>query len=142
VRIIDADIMCYALLENHIASQYTLPLIEKGLRGELEVYVTATTLLETYNTLFWHYRIRPRSKVAHKLRLVAEGLNLIPISEMGFKIALDENVPLGDAILVATALENNIPILVSNDGHIKKLSSKYGLIYENPLPKEVRSQLR
>ena len=141
MRIIDADILCYALIENHIATQYTRPLIERGFRRELEIYVAPTTLLETYNTLYWHYRIRPRSKVAQKVWLVAEGLNLIQVSEMSFKIALDENVPLGDAILIGTALENNIPIVVSNDKHIEKLSSKYGLICENPIPEEIRSRL-
>ena len=141
MRIVDADILCYALLDNHIASQYAKPLIVKGLRGELEIYITATTLLETYNTLFWHYKIRPRSSVARKVGLVAESLNLIPVSEAGFKIAIDENVPLGDAILVATAMENNIPIVVSNDKHIEKLCKKYGLVYENPIPEDIRSKL-
>jgi len=141
VRIIDADILCYALLENHIASKYAKPIVVRGLGGELEVYVTATTLLETYNTLFWHYKIRPRSSVARKIWLVAEGLNLIPASEAGFKMAMDENVPLGDAILVATAIENNIPIVVSNDKHIEKLCKKYGLIYEDPIPEDIRSKL-
>jgi len=79
--------------------------------------------------------------VARKIEVVAEGLNLIPVSEAGFKMAIDENVPLGDAILVATAIENNIPIVVSNDKHIEKLCSKYGLIYENPIPDDIRPKL-
>jgi len=62
MRIIDVDILSYGLLENHIATPYTKPLIERGLKGELGIYVTATTLLETYNTLFWYYKVRPRKK--------------------------------------------------------------------------------
>jgi len=50
VRVVDADILSYGLLENHIATPYTRHLIERGIKGELEVYVTATTLLEAYNT--------------------------------------------------------------------------------------------
>ena len=61
---------------------------------------------------------------------------------MGFKIAVDENVPLGDALLVATALENRIPIVVSNDAHIKKLCRKYGLIYEDPIPKDIKQKMK
>ena len=61
---------------------------------------------------------------------------------MGFKISVEENVPLGDAILLATALDNRIPIIVSNDKHIEKLTKKYGLLYENPIPQEVRSQIK
>lgn len=142
MRIVDADILSYALLENHIATPYTKPLIERGIKGQLEIHVTTTTLLETYNTLFWHYRIRPRINVARKIWLVAEGLKLIPPSGMGFKISVDENVPLEDAILLATALDNRIPIIVSNDRHIEKLTEKYGLLYENPIPKEIRSQIK
>jgi len=52
--------------------------------------------------------------------LIAEGLKLIPPSGTGFKISVDENVPLGDAILLATALDNGIPIIVSNDRHVEK----------------------
>jgi len=142
MRIVDADILSYGLIENHIATPYTRPLIERGIKGELELYVTVTTLLETYNTLFWHYKIRPRKLVARKIWLVAEGLRLIPPSSMGFKLCLDENVPLGDAILVATALDNRIPIIVSNDRHIEKLAKKYGLLYENPIPDDIKSKIK
>jgi len=142
MRIVDADILSYGLIENHIATPYTRPLIERGIKGELELYVTVTTLLETYNTLFWHYKIRPRKLVARKIWLVAEGLRLIPPSSMGFKLCLDENVPLGDAILVATALDNRIPIIVSNDKHIEKLAKKYGLLYENPIPDDIKSKIK
>ncbi|MCD6529052.1 type II toxin-antitoxin system VapC family toxin [Candidatus Bathyarchaeota archaeon] len=142
MRIVDADILSYGLLENHVATPYTRPLIERGIKGDLEVYVTATTLLETYNTLLWHYRVRPKINVARKIWAVAEGLNLIPPSDMGFKISVKENVPLGDAILLATALDNRIPIIVSNDKHIEKLTKEYGLLYENPIPPEIRSQIK
>jgi len=141
VRIIDADILSYALIDNHIANPYTKPLVEKGIKGEIELYVTTTTLLETYNTLYWHYRIKPRINVARKIWLIAEGLKLIPPSNRGFRISVDENVPLGDALLIATALDNKLPIIISNDKHIKKLTKKYGLIYENPIPFKIRSQI-
>lgn len=142
MRILNADVLSYGLLENHVATPYTRPLIERGIKGELEIYVTATTLLEAYNTLFWHYKVRPRVDVARKIRLVAEGLELIPPSNMGFRMSVADDVPLGDAILVATALDNRIPVIVSNDRHIEKLAEKYGLLYENPLPEEVRSQIK
>ncbi len=141
MRIVDADILSYALLENHIATPYTKPLVERGIRKSLELYVTTTTLLETYNTLYWHYKIRPKVNVSRKILLLAEGLKLIFPSSKGFKLSVEEDVPLGDAILIATALDNKIPIVVSNDKHIEKLAEKYGLIYENPLPKEVKEKM-
>ena len=141
MRIIDSDILSYALLENHIATPYTKPLIERALKGEIKVYVTATTLLETYNVLYWYYHVRPRRIIAKKIMCIAEGLTLISPSKHGFYKAIEENVPLGDALLVATAIENNIPIIVSNDKHVEKLAEKYGLIIENPIPKKIRKQM-
>ena len=76
------------------------------------------------------------------MKIIAEGLKLIPPSANGFIIGVDEDVPLGDAILLATALDNKIPVVVSNDRHLRKLSRKYGLIYENPLPKDIRLQMK
>ncbi len=51
-------------------------------------------------------------------------------------------MPLGDALLIATAIDNNIPVVVSNDKYVEKLAEKYGLILENPIPEEVRKQMR
>lgn len=141
MRIVDADILSYGLLENHIATPYTKPLIEKGLRKSLELHVTTITLLETYNTLYWYYKIRPKVNIARKILLLAEGLKLIFPSNKGFRLSVEEDVPLGDAILIATALDNKIPIVVSNDKHIEKMAEKYGLIYENPVPKEIRQRM-
>ncbi len=141
MRIIDADILSYALVENHVATPYTKPLIEKALKGELRIYVTHTTLLETYNVLYWYYHIRPRTRVAKKILAVAEGLVLVAPSSYGYHIAVEENVPLGDALLIATALEHNIPVIISNDRHVEKLAEKYGLIIENPIPPSIREKL-
>jgi hypothetical protein len=43
--------------------------------------------------------------VARKIILVADSLILIPPSSDGFKICIDEDIPLSDVILIATALE-------------------------------------
>ncbi|MFQ6076477.1 MAG: type II toxin-antitoxin system VapC family toxin [Candidatus Bathyarchaeia archaeon] len=142
MRIVDADILSYALLENHVATPYTRPLIERCLRGELRGFITATTLLEAYNTLYWHYSVRPRRAVATKILVVAEAISLVPPAGEGFRMAVEEDVPLGDAILVATALDNSIPIVVSNDGHVEKLAEKHGLVYENPIPDDVRKRMK
>lgn len=42
--------------------------------------------------------------------------------------------------MIATALEHHIPIIVSNDSHIASKVPKYGLIIENPVPKDVREK--
>lgn len=69
-------------------------------------------------------------------------MKVVAPSRVGFKLSIDENIPLGDALVLATALNNNIPIVVSNDRHIEKTCEKYGLIYENPIPQEIREKMR
>jgi len=104
--------------------------------------VTATTILETYNTLYWYYRVRPRAKLLEKLEIVVKTLNLVQVPlDMGIRISSENNVPLGDALIVAAAIKNRIPIVVSNDKHIRKLAERYGLVYEDPIPEPVRKEM-
>ena len=141
MRIIDADILSYALFDEHIANEYAWSIVEKSITRKITLYVTHTTILETYNVLYWLYKIRPRNKLLKKLKLVINNLKIVQPSVRGIDIALDQNIPLGDGILIATALDNNIPIIVSNDDHIIKKAPDYGLIVENPIPDEIRREL-
>ncbi|MEM3590178.1 MAG: hypothetical protein QXN33_04205 [Candidatus Bathyarchaeia archaeon] len=52
-----------------------------------------------------------------------------------------ENIPLGDGLLIATALSHRIPVIVSSDSDIASKAPRYGLIVENPIPEEVRRKL-
>ncbi len=136
------DVLSYALLEDHIATPYAEPIILRGLRRELELNVAGTTMLETYNTLYWYYRVRPRRRILEKLEVIAEGLNVVNVQvDLGVRMAREENVPLGDGLLVATAVEHGIPVVVSNDRHVRRLAAKYGLIFEDPIPESVRGSM-
>ena len=141
MRIIDSDILSYALYDESPAHPYAWEVVEKGLLGEIELYLTHTTILETYNVLFWFYRIRPLQKLLEKLTLVIGGLKIVEPSVAGLNISSEDNIPLGDGFLLATALRHRIPVLVSNDSHILSKAPKHGLITENPIPKGVRSEL-
>lgn len=141
MRILDADILSYALYDESPAHPYAWKVLEKGLLREVELYVTYTTILETYNVLYWFYRVRPLRNLLEKLKLTISGLSVVSTSLMGVNISLTENIPLGDGFLIATALEHRIPIIVSNDPHIASKAPKYGLIVENPLPKKIREKL-
>lgn len=140
--ILDADILSYALYDKHIAHEYCWKIIEDGIQGKFDVYLTHTTILEAYNVLFWHYKVRPRMKLLKKIKLVAENLKIVPPSVRGIEIALEENIPLGDGILIATAVDNRIPIIVSNDADIIKVAPKYGIFVNNPIPKEIREKMK
>jgi len=115
--------------------------LEKAISGELEVYLTYTTILETYNVLFWYYRVRPLRKLLEKLKLTVSALKVVESSINGLEISSAENILLGDGFLIATVLAHRIPIIVSNDQDIANKASKYGLIVENPIPEEIRKKL-
>lgn len=133
MRLLDADIFTYILYNASPYNPPCKPLIERAARGELDLYVTHTTVLETYNVLYWSYKVKPREAILRKISAALNIISLVPPSIKGLDIALGNRIPLGDGILIATALENKIPVIISNDKHIEKTAPRYGLIIENPL---------
>ncbi len=141
MRIMDSDILSYALYDESPAHPYSWEVLERGLLGEIELYLTHTTILETYNVLFWFYKVRPLEKLLEKLMLTVGGLKIVEPSITGLNISLADNIPLGDGFLIATALKHRIPVIVSNDSHIVSKAPKHSLITENPIPKDIRERL-
>jgi len=141
LRLLDADIFAYALYDESPAHTHAWGFIENCLREGIPLNITPTTILETYNTLYWYYRVRPMKSLLEKISLTVETLKVVNTSINGLKIAAADNIPLGDGLLIATARQNNIPIIVSNDQHIINKTPKYGLIHENPIPEEIRINL-
>ncbi len=142
MRIIDADILSYALFEGSPAHTDSWKMIEQAAKGKIELYVALTSLLETYNVLYWFYKIRPRTALLQKLSLAVTAMRTLAPSPEALDLASRENLPLGDGFLLATALRDRIPIVVSNDGHVAKAAPKLGLIVENPLSQKTRRLLR
>jgi len=141
LRILDADIFAYALYDESPAHNQAWETVEKALSGDIDLFITHTTILETYNTLFWFYRVRPIKTLLEKLTLTLDGLTVVDPAISGVQIAQTENIPLGDGFLIGTALKHSKPIIVTNDPHIIKVAPKYGLITENPIPDEVKKSL-
>lgn len=141
MRIMDSDILSYGLFDESPAHPYAWGVLEKGLLREIELYVTHTTILETYNVLFWFYRVRPLEKLLRKLASTVSGLRIVEPAVMGLNVSLSDNIPLGDGFLIATALEHRIPVIVSNDSHIIAWAPRHGLIAENPIPNDIRERL-
>lgn len=141
MRIVDSDILSYALYDESPAHSYAWEVVEKGLLGEVELYLTYTTILEAYNALFWFYKVRPLKKLLEKLTLTIGGLKIVESSIMGLNVSLEDNIPLGDGFLIATALKHHIPVVISNDSHIMSNAPKHGLIADNPIPKYIREKL-
>ncbi len=141
MRILDSDIFSYALYDGSLAHPHAWKILERGLLGDIDLHITYTTILETYNVLFRFYRVRPLRNLLEKLSLTVGELKVVETSIMGLNISLTENIPLGDGFLIATALEHHIPIIISNDSHIANKAPNYGLIVENPIPKNLREKM-
>ncbi len=141
MRILDADILAYALYDKSPAHEQAWSVVERGLSGEVELSVTHTTILETYNTLFWFYRVRPERKLLEKLSLTLSGLSVVDTATNGIQIAASEKIPLGDGFLIGTALKHSKPIIVTNDSHIVNTAPRYGLLTETPITAETRRKL-
>ena len=138
MRIIDADILSYALYDDSPAHHHAWKVVEKGITKELQMHVTYVTVLEAYNVLFWFYKVRPLRALLEKLGLTVGALSVVDVSIRGLEISKNENIPLGDGLLIGAALTHRIPIIISNDAHITKKASKYGLLVENPIPLRLR----
>lgn len=141
MRIIDADILSYALFDESPAHLDSWTIIENAIRTQIKLHVAMTSILESYNVLYWFYRVRPRTALIQKISTVLETMITVPPSLNGVGLALRENIPLGDGLLLATALNNKIPVVVSNDTHIAKVAPKIGLMVENPLSEKTRLRL-
>jgi predicted nucleic acid-binding protein len=141
MRLLDADILAYALYDESPAHNDAWSYIEKHIKEDHQLHITATTILETYNTLYWYYHVRPIQSLLEKITLILETLKVVETSINGLQIASTENIPLGDGFLIATAQQNRLPIIVSNDQHIAKKAEKYDIINENPITPETRKKL-
>jgi predicted nucleic acid-binding protein len=66
MRIIDADILTYALFEKHDAHPYCWPLLQSAVHGKTRVAIANTSLLETFHALVGDYQVE-REEAAYKL---------------------------------------------------------------------------
>ncbi|MBD3170921.1 PIN domain-containing protein [Candidatus Bathyarchaeota archaeon] len=138
MRLLDADILAYTLYEMSPAHPEAWTYLKNHVKESNKLYVTPITILETYNTLYHYYRVRPRENILTKIKLTMEILEHIETSIHGIEVAKNMNIPLGDGFLLATARENKIPVIVSNDQYVINAVDKYGLINENPISEETR----
>jgi len=147
MRIIDADILSYALFQKHDAHVYCWPLLQDAVHGKISVAIATISLLEAYHALVEDYQV-DREEASYKLDGLTRSAKIrflpltIETSRRALEIANLCKVRSFDANLIATAEMNQISVIVSNDAHISRLSEERGLIIENPIPKEVANRMR
>jgi predicted nucleic acid-binding protein len=66
MRIIDADILSYALFQKHDAHPYCWPLLQNAVYGKMNVAIATASLLETYHALVEDYQVE-REEASYKL---------------------------------------------------------------------------
>jgi len=147
MKLIDADILSYALFEKHDANPYCWPKLKDAVHGRIRAYITTTSLLEAYHALVDDYSVEPE-EAFHKLDGLSRSRRIrfigitVEIVRKALQIAKDHGARSFDANLIASAEVCGIPIVVSNDNHIARLCKERKLILENPVPDDVRKRMK
>ena len=147
MRIIDADILTYALFEKHDAHPYCWPLLQNAVHGKTRAAIATASLLETFHALVGDYQVEGE-EAAYKLDGLTRStkIRFLPltadIARKALDIAKAHKVRSFDANLIATAETNEISVIISNDHHIERLCKERDLIVENPIPKDVARKMK
>jgi len=147
MRLVDADILSYALFCGHDAHPYCWPLLQNGIHGRIGVAIATTTLLEVYHALVEDYRVE-RDEALRKLDALTRSRRIrflsmtIDTARKALEVAETHEAQSFDANLIASAETNEISVIVSNDKHIARLCRERGLILENPIPEEVIKKMK
>ncbi len=147
MRIIDADILSYALFQKHDAHPYCWPLLQNAVHGKTNVAIATANLLEVYHALVEDYGV-DREDASYKLDALTRSTKIkflpltVEVTRKALEIAKLYKVRSFDANLIATAEINQITVIVSNDAHIARLCKERCLIVENPIPKEVSKNMK
>ena len=147
MRIIDADILSYALFQKHDAHPYCWPLLQNAVHGKINAAIATASLLEAYHALVDDYQVE-REEAYYKLDGLTRSTRIrflpltVEVARKALEISKVHKVRSFDANLIACAETNGITVVVSNDAHIDRLCKERGLIIENPIPKEATKKMR
>ena len=147
MRIIDADILAYALFQKHDAHPYCWPLLQNAIYGKINAAIVTASLLEAYHALVEDYKVE-REEASYKLDGLTRStrIRFLPLTvetaRKALEIAKLYKVRSFDANLIASAETNGITVVASNDAHISRLCKERGLIIEDPIPIEAAKKMR
>ena len=146
MRLMDSDLLAYALNAEHIAHPHCWPILRRAVLGELKVALAIQSLLEGYNALVYDYGVEGR-EAGSKLDALSRSRKIffIPTSPATLRRALEISerhaTKSHDAHIIACAELNGISIIMSNDGHVERLCRERDLVIENPIPEAVRKTM-
>jgi predicted nucleic acid-binding protein len=147
MRLLDADILSYALFQKHDAHPYCWPLLQNAVHGKISIAIATASLLEVYHALVEDYGV-DREDASYKLDALSRSTKIrflpltVEVTRKALEIAKLHKVRSFDAALIATAEANQVSVIVSNDAHVARLCRERSLIIENPIPKEAQKKIK
>ena len=81
MRIIDADILSYALFQKHDAQPYCWPWLQNAIHGKTSAAIATANLLEAYHALVEDYGVE-REEASYKLDALTRStrIRLLPLT--------------------------------------------------------------
>ena len=118
---VDSDIVLDLLAKREPFYQPAAALFSKAEKGEVEIYLSPLI----FSNLFYILRkMTTRPKAGETLKKLRSLIHILPIDDKIIDQALHSEFPdLEDAIQYFTALDNNIPILITRNKRDYKLSA-------------------
>jgi len=123
---VDTNIVIYALVEeNPEKSEKALNLLEELVKSEIQVFISVQSVKEVGNVAQKKYSLRSDDleEIMNALRvltpnLVPETFTTVPLAA---KLKEDYGIDYWDALIVASCLEQGIPLLITEDEKLCKV---------------------
>ena len=129
-KLIDANLLIYALIEDHPASSVCEAFIRKENRYR-KLYTTMLTPFEVFHVLWRIYGLKREQAMEKALSLFNSPLSFIPITEEVARISLEKiveyKIDSNDALLLTSSILYDIPSLASDDRKLLKASNEEGI---------------
>ena len=141
-KILDTNLLVYALVESHPASQVCEEFILDGIE-KFDWVTASTTFFEAYFVLTKLYRVEDQH-VLNKLEILLKSAIIIrelPSSRIldALKKAQKYKLDSNDSILLELAKTDRITILATDDQRLARAAKTEGLVIENPIGPEIRT---
>ena len=143
-KLIDANLLIYALIEDHPASSVCEAFIRKENRYR-KLYTTVLTPFEVFHVLWKIYGLKREQAMEKALSLFNSPLSFIPITEEVARISLEKiveyKIDSNDALLLTSSILYDIPSLASDDRKLLKASNEEGIHTQSPINEKLRRDM-
>lgn len=143
-RLIDTNVLVYALIENHPASSVCEAFIQEQ-KEKHEFYTTTFTPFEMFHVLWKIYGLDIHLVLEKVMGILDSPLSFIQASERALRIAfkkrLEHQLETNDALILATALVQDIPSIVSDDRKLLNAAEQEGLVAVSPINENTRKEI-